>query len=86
MQKFNFELISDWKMYELILFNILQNAVKYNKPMDGDIIIVLSCKPQTHDYRDQSKSSEAFKYADNSQDQYDYVLETQIIDSGAGIS
>jgi len=35
----------DWELYQLILFNIIQNAVKYNKPK-GDIVVLLTCKPQ----------------------------------------
>ena len=34
---------ADWKKYSLILFNIIQNSVKYNN-MEGDILIILSCK------------------------------------------
>ena len=35
---------ADWKQYELILFNVIQNAVKYNT-FKGDIFIIVSCKP-----------------------------------------
>jgi len=38
------KVITDWKVYELILFNILQNAVKYNK-IEGDIIIAINIFP-----------------------------------------
>lgn len=34
----------DWVKYQLILFNIIQNAVKYNKKK-GYIIIELNCLP-----------------------------------------
>jgi len=34
----------DWDKYELILFNVLQNAVKYNKNQ-GVILIVIDCTP-----------------------------------------
>ena len=27
---FTFKVIADWNMYQLILFNIIQNSVKYN--------------------------------------------------------
>ena len=27
---FSFKLVADWSMYQLILFNIIQNSVKYN--------------------------------------------------------
>ena len=32
--------VNDWKLYELILFNVVQNAVKYNVH-EGDIVIVV---------------------------------------------
>jgi K+-sensing histidine kinase KdpD len=44
-QKMDFIMYSDWNLYEFVLFNVVQNAVKYNKPMDGDIVVILSCKP-----------------------------------------
>ena len=34
---------ADWKYYKLVLFNIVQNAVKYNH-YKGDLVIMLSCK------------------------------------------
>ncbi len=42
-KKLNFEMILDWKIYELILFNIIQNSIKYNKE-NGEILIICSCK------------------------------------------
>jgi len=36
----NIELSTDWKIYKLILFNVVQNAVKYNENK-GKIIIDL---------------------------------------------
>ena len=53
-------------MYQLILFNIFQNSVKYNQ-FKGDIIITIDCLPMESD---DSK----------------YMLETEIIDTGIGIS
>lgn len=35
---------TDWDKYQLILFNIIQNAVKYNM-IDGNILIALKCMP-----------------------------------------
>lgn len=34
----NIELVTDWKVYQIILFNFVQNAVKYNI-VNGEIII-----------------------------------------------
>ena len=34
------DVINDWKLYELILFNVVQNAVKYNV-QEGDIVIAV---------------------------------------------
>ena len=43
-QNLNLELITDWKCYELILFNILQNSIKFNK-IEGDIVIIIKINP-----------------------------------------
>ena len=42
--KENFEIKANWIMYQLILFNIIQNSVKYNQ-FSGDIIILTDCLP-----------------------------------------
>ena len=34
----------DWDKFQLIIFNILQNAVKYNK-FEGSIVIIINCLP-----------------------------------------
>lgn len=34
---------ADWKSYELILFNVIQNAVKYNS-QDGNIVILANLR------------------------------------------
>ena len=39
---------ADWHKYQLILFNIIQNAVKYNN-QKGVILIVLDCKCINHE-------------------------------------
>ena len=41
---FDFSIRADWTNFKLVLFNIVQNAVKYNK-LEGDIVILISCKP-----------------------------------------
>ena len=41
--KYSMEIEADWKKYQLIIFNIIQNAVKYNV-FRGEIIIMLSCE------------------------------------------
>ena len=33
-------LYADWSKYELVMFNVVQNAVKYNLP-GGKIIIIM---------------------------------------------
>ena len=42
-KEFHHKMEADWKKYSLILFNMIQNAVKYNN-MEGDMLIILSCK------------------------------------------
>lgn len=79
---------ADWLNYQLILFNMIQNSVKYNK-FKGDIFIIIKCLPlqkkiklqnKLHRQMPKSLDVQAFK------DQMDYVLETEIIDTGIGIS
>ena len=62
-------------MYQLILFNIIQNSVKYNQ-FKGDIIIVVDCLPM-------KKSLDDLSHLDDKLETY--MLETQIIDTGIGI-
>lgn len=40
---FDFAIKVDWKRYELVLYNLIQNAIKFNKNQ-GDIIIVFALK------------------------------------------
>ena len=65
-----FAVKSDWTLYELIIFNMVQNAVKYNHT-DGEIAILIGC----HLLPESSRSLEKT-----------HVLETEIIDTGIGIS
>jgi len=79
--KINHDLITDWESYQLILFNILQNAVKYNR-YSGDIIIKISLKSldNSHAANFAQKTTSCSK-----KQKYDGVLETEVIDSGIGI-
>jgi signal transduction histidine kinase len=36
--------VTDWGLYELILFNFIQNSVKFAN-RDGEILVVLDCEP-----------------------------------------
>jgi len=47
-------------MYELILFNIIQNSIKYIKSVDGgDIIILLTCRPlESNDSNNNERNTE----------------------------
>jgi signal transduction histidine kinase len=58
-------------MYQLILFNIFQNSVKYNQ-FKGEIIIVTDCLPVRQEEQKQDEEPK-------------YILETEIIDTGIGI-
>lgn len=44
MQKQEFQVKQDWAMYQLILFNIMQNAIKYNRN-HGKIVVQLDFTP-----------------------------------------
>jgi K+-sensing histidine kinase KdpD len=48
-------MIADWKLYEGILFNLIQNALKYNKPVEGDIVMTITCKPMKKQKKDTEK-------------------------------
>ena len=63
-------------MYQLILFNVLQNAVKYNQYF-GDIVIKLNIK----DLEASQNREKQNQYIEDC----NAVLETEIIDTGIGI-
>ena len=82
------ELSTDWKCYELILFNILQNSIKFNK-LEGDIVIILKVNPvkSTFNLTDSVNSVDISAMMTNGKDEESYyMLETEIIDTGIGIS
>ena len=68
--KYNMEIKADWKKYQLIVFNIIQNAVKYNK-YNGTLIVLTSC--------------ELIERSPTMDEQF-YSFETEIIDTGIGIT
>ena len=67
------KLNADWRIYQIVLFNVFQNAVKYNS-QNGKIDIELIFK--------QCPSDQISSIAANRSCE----LETKIIDSGEGIS
>ena len=55
---------ADWKSFQLSIFNLIQNGVKYNK-YRGDLIFILSLTPilqffKTENY-DQKQTMDFFK-------------------------
>jgi len=64
-------------MYELILFNIIQNSVKYNR-LEGDIMLVTKLATV-------KKNLKTNPY-DEHEEKDTHILETQIIDTGIGIT
>ena len=70
----NVEMVTDWELYELILFNLVQNSIKYNKSYDGDVVIAVKCKPLKKRLEEH--------YLDK---ELNAVLETIIVDTGVGI-
>jgi len=70
----NISMETDWSLYELILFNLVQNAVKYNKSYDGDVVIAIKCKPLKKRLEEHHLDSAL-----------NAVLETIVIDTGVGI-
>lgn len=84
----NYELITDWKSYEMILFNILQNAIKFNA-LEGDIVVVIKLNPvkTVSNLKDSVSSINIQSILDFSpKDNRYFMLETEIIDTGIGIS
>jgi len=82
---------ADWIMYQLVLFSILQNAVKYNK-FKGTLMIIINCLPNNQPIHAQaiSKKSrtelgDAFLHRGSSGFSRSFVLETEVIDTGIGI-
>ena len=79
----NCKIVSDWKIFELILFNSIYNSVKYNKLIDGDILFVITCKPKKDAYKkDQTLQSISVKSSNSRNVTYSkYMLEVEIIDT-----
>jgi K+-sensing histidine kinase KdpD len=48
-------LIADWKMFEFVLFNVIQNAVKYNI-FKGKIVICIALEKLLNDQQDQTEN------------------------------
>lgn len=65
----SFELSINWTVYESILFHVLSNAVKFNKP-GGNLIIKIDVEERPATLFSNSKWA---------------LLKTEIIDSGYGI-
>ena len=73
---------ADWLNYQLILFNMIQNSVKYNK-FKGDIFVIIKCLPVKKEHR---SSKELFVLEQPDHQEKKYILETEVIDTGIGIS
>ena len=65
----DYDIIGDQSIYELVLFNLVQNATKFNKPNLGHVVITLEIK---------GLKDESYRWGDNKT----YILETQVIDIG----
>lgn len=88
------KLFSDWKNYQLAIFNLVQNSVKYNM-FKGDIIFIIRVLPL---YTNMKKKCDNNSYSnidsrqvknqmnsDEPQINYNRLFELEIIDSGVGI-
>ena len=83
VDNFNLNINTDWKCYELMLFNIIQNALKYNV-IEGDILILIRVKQQAVDI-DKVLSLNRSRSCSNEVGLDRYIMETEIVDSGIGI-
>jgi signal transduction histidine kinase len=83
----NLSIIADWMGYQLILFNIIQNSVKYNK-FKGEIFVIIQCLPMTkkRNQRRENSSKVCRQSLDEVDTEEKYILETVVIDTGIGIS
>ena len=72
---------ADWLNYQLILFNMIQNSIKYNK-FKGDIFVVINCLPM----KKKQKTRELVDLEAEDKQEKQYVLETEVMDTGIGIS
>jgi len=79
VNNFNMSISADWRCYELLLFNIIQNAFKYNV-IEGDILLLLRVKPITADANIMQRSK-----CSNEEGMDRFMMETEIIDTGIGI-
>ena len=66
----DFLIMADLNLYELVLYNLFLNGIKFNKAFDGDIVISVECKPCKELFNTKEKK---------------FILETQVIDTGSGI-
>ena len=64
-------MIFDQEVYELILYNLIQNALKYNRPFDGDIVVTAEVRASRGSSNSEFVSEER-----------KYILETQVINTG----
>ena len=55
-----FSIITDQEVYELILYNLLQNALKYNKAFDGDIVVTAEVKSSLNSLNFRREEDKAF--------------------------
>ena len=55
-----FSIIADQEVYELILYNLIQNALKYNKPFDGDIVVTAEVKSSSNSLNFRREEDQAF--------------------------
>jgi signal transduction histidine kinase len=55
-----FSIITDQEVYELILYNLLQNALKYNKAFDGDIVVTAEVKSSSNSLNFRKGEDKAF--------------------------
>jgi signal transduction histidine kinase len=62
----------DAKLYKLILYNLIQNGLKFGKTLNGDLVLIIDCKPSNEPMH--QKMEEKI-----------YMLETWVIDTGNGI-
>lgn len=71
---------ADWRLYQLALFNVIQNSVKFNN-INGKIHVQIEVKKIESDILEDSLG----QISSNTVETTRFMLETTVTDTGIGI-
>lgn len=91
---FDLKMQADWVNFKLVLFSLLQNAVKYNCP-NGEVFVIISRKKHKKKNEEGQERERGSALVDHTFSNYpnlqlgnqsqEQILEIEIIDTGEGI-